>query len=110
MNLDNFGMDTITLAGPLEGKLNAIRDAGFTQVMLSASDLVGHPGGEDAALAAVQASGLRATRFQVLRDFEGLSGPLHAYNVDVPKAVLPMSRALGSGGQLVASSTSAHPA
>jgi len=56
MNLDNFGMDTITFAGPLEGKLNAIRDAGFTQVMLSAPDLVGHPGGEDAALAAVRAA------------------------------------------------------
>ena len=25
MNLDHFGMDTITLAGPLEGKLRAIR-------------------------------------------------------------------------------------
>ena len=110
MNLDDFGMDTITLAGPLEGKLNAIRDAGFTQVMLSASDLVGHPGGEDAALAAVQASGLRVTGFQVLRDFEGLSGHLHAYKVDVAKAMLRMSRALGSEVLLACSSTSAHAA
>src|SRR5207249_1060424 len=76
MNLDNFGMDTITLAGPLEAKLRAIQGAGFTQVMLSAADLVGHPGGEDAAVAAVRASGLRVTGFQVLRDFEGLSGNL----------------------------------
>ena len=38
-------MDTITLAGPLEAKLEAMRDAGFGQVMLSARDLVGHPGG-----------------------------------------------------------------
>ena len=30
MNLDHFGMDTITLAGPLEAKLRAIQDAGFT--------------------------------------------------------------------------------
>src|SRR5437867_4409501 len=110
MNVDDFGMDTITLAGPLEGKLNAISDAGFTQVMLSASDLVGHPGGEDAALAAVQASGLRVTGFQVLRDFEGLSGHLHAYKVDVAKAMLRMSRALGSEVLLACSSTSAHAA
>ena len=110
MNLDNFGMDTITLAGPLEGKLNAIRDAGFTQVMLSASDLVGHPGGEGAALAAVRASGLRVTGFQVLRDFEGLSGHLHAYKVDVAKAMLRMCRALGSEVLLACSSTSAHAA
>jgi sugar phosphate isomerase/epimerase len=108
MNLDNFGMDTITLAGPLEGKLRAIRDAGFTQVTISASDLVGHPGGEDAAVAAVRASGLRVMGFQVLRDFEGLSGHLHAYKVDVAKAMLRMCSALDSKVLLVYSSTSAH--
>ena len=110
MNLDNFGMDTITLAGPLEAKLSAIQGAGFTQVMLSAPDLVGHPGGEDAAVAAVRASGLRVTGFQVLRDFEGLSGHLHAYKVDVAKAMLRMCRALGSEVLLACSSTSAHAA
>ena len=46
MNLDHFGMDTITLAGPLEPKLRAVRAAGFTQIMLNASDIVGHPDGE----------------------------------------------------------------
>ena len=30
----SFGMDTITLAGPLEAKLAAMRAAGFGQVML----------------------------------------------------------------------------
>ena len=110
MNLDNFGMDTITLAGPLEAKLRAIQGAGFTQVMLSAADLVGHPGGEDAAVAAVRASGLRVTGFQVLRDFEGLSGHLHAYKVDVAKAMLRMCRALDSEVLLACSSTSAHAA
>jgi len=108
MNLDHFGMDTITLAGPLEAKLRAIRDAGFTQVMLNATDLVGHPGGEDAAAAAVRASGLRVTGFQVLRDFEGLSGHLHAYKVDVAKAMLEMCRSLDSRVLLACSSTSAH--
>jgi sugar phosphate isomerase/epimerase len=108
MNLDNFGMDTITLAGPLEAKVRAISGAGFTQVMLSAPDLVGHPGGEDAAIEAVRASGLRVTGFQVLRDFEGLSGHLHAYKVDVAKAMLRMCRDLGSEVLLACSSTSAH--
>jgi sugar phosphate isomerase/epimerase len=78
--------------------------------MLSAPDLVGHPGGEDAAVAAVRASGLRVTGFQVLRDFEGLSGHLHAYKVDVAKAMLRMCRALGSEVLLACSSTSAHAA
>jgi len=108
VNLDHFGMDTITLAGPLEAKLAAMRAAGFTQVMLNAGDLVGHPDGEDAAVRAVRDSGLRVTGFQVLRDFEGLSGHLHAYKVDVAKAMLAMCRALGSTVLLACSSTSAH--
>jgi sugar phosphate isomerase/epimerase len=108
MNLDHFGMDTITLAGPLEAKLAAIRAGGFTQVMLNANDLAGHAGGPDAAIAAVRASGLRITGFQVLRDFEGLSGHLHAYKLDIAKAMLEMCHALGSRVLLVCSSTSAH--
>jgi len=108
MNLDDFGMDTITLAGPLEAKLKATREAGFTQIMLNATDIVGHPGGESAALAAVRSSGLRVTGFQVLRDFEGLSGHLHAYKVDVAKAMLEMCRDLGSRVLLICSSASAH--
>src|SRR6185312_9706837 len=102
------GMDTITLAGPLEAKLRAVRDGGFTQIMLAARDIVGHPQGEAAAIAAVRASGLRVTGFQVLRDFEGLSGHLHAYKVDVAKAMLAMCKALGSKVLLACSSSSAH--
>jgi len=108
MNIAHFGMDTITLAGPLEAKLRVIREVGFTQVMLNAADLVGHPGGEDAAVRAVRDSGLEVTGFQVLRDFEGLSGHLHAYKLDVAKAMLAMCRALGSNVLLACSSTSAH--
>jgi sugar phosphate isomerase/epimerase len=108
VNLDNFGMDTITLAGPLEAKLRAMKSAGFTHVMLNATDIAGHPQGEQAAVAAVRASGLRVTGFQVLRDFEGLSGHLHAYKVDIAKAMLQMCAALGSKVLLACSSSSAH--
>jgi sugar phosphate isomerase/epimerase len=108
MNIDDFGMDTITLAGPLEAKLQAMRAAGFTQVMISARDIAGHPGGEAAAARLVRESGLRATGFQVLRDFEGLSGHLHAYKVDIAKAMLRMCQALGAKVLLVCSSTSTH--
>lgn len=107
-NFDNFGMDTISLAGPLEAKLKAVRDAGFTQIMLAARDLVGHPGGLDAAIASVRASGLRVTGFQVLRDFEGLSGHLHDYKVDIAKSMLEMCHALGCRLLLACSSTSIH--
>ncbi|TFZ05358.1 sugar phosphate isomerase/epimerase [Ramlibacter henchirensis] len=103
-----FGMDTISLAGPLEAKLEAMAEAGFSQVMLKANDLVGHPGGWKAAVNAVRSSGLRGTGFQVLRDFEGLSGHLHQYKVDIAKAMLEMCAALGCKVLLACSSTSAH--
>jgi sugar phosphate isomerase/epimerase len=108
VNIAGFGMDTISLAGPLEAKLAAMRQAGFGQVMLSARDVVGHPGGLDAAVAAVRGSGLRVTGFQVLRDFEGLSGKLHAYKVDIAKAMISMCAALGGKVLLACSSTSPH--
>jgi len=103
-----FGMDTITLAGPLEAKLQAMAEAGFSQVMLKANDFVGHPQGWKAAVRAVHASGLRATGFQVLRDFEGLSGHLHQYKVDIAKAMLEMCAEAGSTVLLACSSTSTH--
>lgn len=106
--LKRFGMDTITLNGSLESKLTAMKEAGFSQVMLMARDLVGHPGGVQAACASVAASGLRATGFQVLRDFEGLSDKLHQYKVEIAQAMLEMCAASGSKVLLACSSTSRH--
>jgi len=103
-----FGMDTITMTGSLEAKLQAMKGAGFSQVMLMARDLVSHPGGVSGAVAAVKASGLRPTGFQVLRDFEGLSGHLHDYKMDMAKSMLEMCAATGSKVLLVCSSTSRH--
>ena len=106
--LDGFGMDTITMAGSLDAKLSAMQQAGFSQVMLMARDLVGHPGGVSEAVKVIHASGLRPTGFQVLRDFEGLSGHLHSYKVDIAKSMLEMCAATGSKVLLVCSSTSRH--
>lgn len=106
--LAGYGMDTITMAGSLEAKLAAMKRAGFSQVMLMARDLVTHPGGVDAAVQAVQDSGLRPTGFQVLRDFEGLAGHLHSYKVDIAKSMLQMCAATGSKVLLACSSTSRH--
>ena len=106
--LDRFGMDTITLAGSLEAKLDAMVSAGFAQVMLSARDIVGHPGGLLSAVKVVEASGLRPTGFQVLRDFEGLSGHLHDYKIDIAKSMLAMCHQLGCRLLLICSSTSVH--
>src|SRR3979490_106342 len=108
-NIGDFGMDTISLAGTLPAKLEAVRDAGFSQIMLSARDVVGHAEGLDSAAQAIHASGLRVTGFQVLRDFEGLAGHLHEYKVDVAKSMLEMCHALGSSILPACSSPPAHP-
>jgi sugar phosphate isomerase/epimerase len=108
VNIAEFGMDTISLAGPLEAKLRAMREAGFAQVMLSARDIVGDPGGVEAAVQTVRASGLRVTGLQVLRDFEGLDGHLHQYKVDIAKSMIEMCAALGSRVLLACSSVSQH--
>ena len=105
---DDFGMDTISLAGPLKAKPSAMKAAGFTQVMLLARDLVGHPDGWQAAVQEVKDSGLRVTGFQVLRDFEGLSGHLHAYKMDIAKSMMEMCAALDCRVMLACSSTSTH--
>jgi sugar phosphate isomerase/epimerase len=104
----DFGMDTISLAGPLESKLSAIRNAGFAQVMLSAGDLAGHADGVAAGVRVVKASGVRVTAFQALSDFEGLTGPLHAYKVEVAKSLLEMCSAVGSPILVATSSTLPH--
>ena len=108
MNLSNFGMDTITLAGTLEAKLAATKLAGFSQLMLWAKDLVNYPGGVDAAVRVVKQSGVRVTGIQVMRDYEGLTGTLHDYKVDIAKNMLQMCRAVGSPVLMVCSSTSKH--
>ena len=108
MIFHDFGMDTASLAGTLEGKLAAIKAAGFAQVMISASDVVGHPGGLAAGARIVRDSGLEVTGLEALRDFEGLTGRLHDYKVDVAKSMLEVCSALGSRLLLVEASTSTH--
>jgi sugar phosphate isomerase/epimerase len=106
--ISGIGMDTITMGGTLAAKLSAMRDAGFEQVMLMARDLIGHPTGMEAAVQAVRDSGLRPTGFQVLRDFEGLSGHLHDHKVEVAKSMLQMCVATGAKTLLACSSSLKH--
>jgi 2-keto-myo-inositol isomerase len=101
-------MDTITLAGSLESKLDANVAAGFSQITLWAKDLVGHPDGYEAALNEVRLSGLRVNAIQVMRDYEGLSGPLHRYKIETVKTMLKLCEAVGAERLLICSSTSAH--
>lgn len=108
MIIRDFGMDTASLAGPLAAKLAAVRRAGFSQVMISASEVVGHPDGVDAGVRAVRDSGLAVTGLETLRDFEGLDGRLRDYKVDVAKSMLQLCQELGGRLLVVEASTSSH--
>lgn len=93
-NMNDFSLDSRALAGSLTAKLSAVREAGFSQITLCADDLVGHPDGVDAAVAIVLASGLAVTGFQTDCDFEGQTGPLHAFKLDLAQAMLRLCQAL----------------
>lgn len=93
-NMNDFSMDSRSLAGALTVKLNAVREAGFSQITLCAQDLVSHPDGVDAAVACVQASGLCVSGFQADCDFEGQTGPLHIFKLDLAQAMLRLCQAL----------------
>lgn len=108
MIFHDFGMDTASLPGSLENKLAAIKRARFSQVMISANDVVGHPAGLTGGVRAVRESGLRVTGLEALRDFEGLAGRMHDYKADVAKSMLEVCGALGGRLLLVEASTSKH--
>lgn len=110
MNFNDFGIDIASLAGSLETRLAAARRSGFTQVMISASDIVGHPSSTAAAVSAIRDSGLRVTGIEALRDFEGLSGKMHDYKVDVAKSMLALCSQIGGRLLLVEASSSVHAA
>ncbi len=108
MNFDLFGLDSATLAGPLEARLAAARDAGFAHLMISATDLANHPTGIDAAVRCIRESGLRVTGLEALRDFEGLAGKMHEYKVDVAKSMLELCSRIGGRILVTHVSTSSH--
>jgi sugar phosphate isomerase/epimerase len=108
MNYNDFGIDSASLAGSLENRLAAAKAAGFSQVMISATDIVGHPTSTSAAVQAIRESGLRVTGLEALRDFEGLSGKMHDYKVDVAKSMLDLCNRIGGRLLLTEASASVH--
>ena len=108
MNFNDFGIDSASMAGSLETRLAAAKQAGFSQVMISATDIVGHPSNTEAAVRAIKGSGLRVTGLEALRDFEGLTGKMHDYKVDVAKSMLVLCSRIGGRLLLTDASSSAH--
>jgi len=108
LELHRFAMNSNTLAGTLEEKLRAVKGAGFPAIVLSGGDLVGHPDGVDVAVELVTGSGLKVSAFQMLHDFEGLSGHMLDYKIDIARSLFDMMRSLDAPLLIVASTTSPH--
>lgn len=108
MNFNDFGIDSASLAGSLENRLAAAKRAGFSHVMISASDIVGHPSSTATAIQTIRDSGLRVTGLEALRDFEGLAGKMHEYKIDVAKSMLELCNSIGGRLLLTEASTSIH--
>jgi sugar phosphate isomerase/epimerase len=108
LELQRFAMNTNTLAGTLEEKLRAVKAAGFGAIVLSGGDLVGHPDGVDVAVELVTDSGLKVAAFQMLHDFEGLSGHMLDYKIDIARSLFDMMRSVDAPLLIVASTTSPH--
>ena len=108
LELTRFAMNTNTLAGTLEEKLRAVKGAGFGAIVLSGADLVGHRDGVEEAVELVIGSGLNVLAFQMLHDFEGLSGHMLDYKIDIARSMFDMMRSVDAPLLIVASTTSPY--
>ena len=93
-NIDDFAIDTASMAGPLDARLDAVREAGFSQVLLHAHDLTAYPLGVDAATRRVLGSGLQVAGLWGLTHYEGLSGAAHLFKLKTAKALVSLCEQL----------------
>jgi 2-keto-myo-inositol isomerase len=108
LELSRFAINTNAMAGTLEEKLRAAQGAGFGAIVLSGADLVGHPDGAEVAVELVTGSGLKVVAFQMLHDFEGLSGHMLDYKIEIARSMFDMMRSVDAPLLIVASTTSPH--
>lgn len=107
MDFNSLGLDAGSLAGTLEARLEALGRFGFRQTVLSAADLASLPGGVEAAVAVLRGRGVSVQALAALADFEGLTGPSHAYKVGIAQGLLRLCRQTGARLLIVSASTAA---
>lgn len=106
MDTLRIGINSATLPGPLQEKIDAVREAGFIAVELGAKDLLAHPEGAAAAARRVRESGLKVSAFQVLREMGGASEREFEYRLDAAKSIMELAASVGCRLLIVSSSTS----
>ncbi|MHA7889187.1 bifunctional sugar phosphate isomerase/epimerase/4-hydroxyphenylpyruvate dioxygenase family protein [Roseicyclus sp.] len=102
-----FGIATVSIAGNLEEKIEAIAAAGFNGIEIFEQDFIAdaRPPGEVGAR--IRNAGLEVMLFQPFRDFEGLPGTLRQKAFDRAERKFDLMQELGCDLVLVCSSV--HP-
>ncbi|SEO07089.1 bifunctional sugar phosphate isomerase/epimerase/4-hydroxyphenylpyruvate dioxygenase family protein [Palleronia pelagia] len=98
---------TVSIAGTLEEKLEAIAQAGFDGVEIFEQDFIAHDGGPREVGRMVRDHGLEITLFQPFRDFECLPEPLRSKAFDRARHKFDTMAELGTDLMLICSSS--HP-
>jgi 4-hydroxyphenylpyruvate dioxygenase len=99
---------TVSIAGNLPEKLEAIAAAGFDGIEIFEQDFIAHDGSPREVGDMIRAMGLQITLFQPFRDFEGLPEPLRTKAFDRAERKFDLMQELGTDMMLVCSSC--HPA
>ncbi|WP_407280467.1 sugar phosphate isomerase/epimerase family protein [Aromatoleum evansii] len=105
MKTHRIGINSATLPGTLHEKMDAVREAGFGALVLSAKDLLAHPDGAAATARKVRASGVRVCAFQFLREMTGASEREVGYRIDAAKSMIELAASVGCRLLIVSSST-----
>lgn len=105
MHTSRIGINSATLPGTLQEKIEAAKVAEFGAIELSAKDLLAHPEGAIAAARRVRESGLRVSAFQVLREMAGASDRDFEYRLEAAKSIIELAASVGCRLLIVSSST-----
>ena len=104
--MTNHSIATVSLSGPLDEKLRAIADSGFTSVEIFEADFLsfnGSPGDVGRLCADL---GLKISAFQPFRDFEGMPEPQRGRNFERAARKFDLMQELGAELLLVCSNVS----
>ncbi|WP_108484218.1 bifunctional sugar phosphate isomerase/epimerase/4-hydroxyphenylpyruvate dioxygenase family protein [Oceaniglobus ichthyenteri] len=99
---------TVSIAGNLREKLEAIAAAGFDGIEIFEQDFIAHDGNPREVGDMIRGMGLEVMLFQPFRDFEGLPEPLRTKAFDRAEHKFDLMQELGTDMMLVCSSC--HPA
>lgn len=99
---------TVSIAGNLEEKLAAIRDAGFDGLEIFEQDFIAHDAGPNEVGRMIRDCGLEILLFQPFRDFEGLPSAMRDKAFDRAEHKFDLMQALGTDLMLICSNVSPH--